>query len=260
MKLACTTDILIPDSEDLSLAVHKAAERGLAGVAISLTPASPFHMGNLSTGSLPFLKEARHHNVRVMCLYGLTIYGREPEAEKSYLKKAVCFSHAAGSELVSLRVGSKPGEAPPEVIREIIADGADFAEDLDVCLGIEPRKDSAVDSLAAALNLIDSVDSTHFGLVYNPAFHRFSDEKLPVNAAEVVKSYLLMIVLTPEEGTDPGATHQALLLLHKAGFSDYVLCHAEGHEAAHLSGAEKETEGLLAYLKELEKEDRFTSC
>ncbi|MBR5901601.1 TIM barrel protein [bacterium] len=260
MKLACSTDLLTPLSDDLGLAVHKAAERKLPGLAISLTPASPFHMGVLEPGNISFLKEARAHRVKVMCLYGLTLFGKEPEAEKSYLKKAICYSHAVGSELVSLRVGFKSGEKPVESLRETIAEAADFAEDLDVCLGIEPRSDSAVDSLSAALDLIDSVDSSHFGLVYNPAFHRFSEEKMPVNAAEVVKSYLLMVVLTPEEGTDPKETHQALLLLHKAGFDDYVLCHAEGHEAQHLCEAREQTEGLLSYLKELEKEDRFTSC
>ncbi|MBO7434800.1 TIM barrel protein [bacterium] len=260
MKLACSTDLLIPLSDDLDAAVHKAAERHLHGLAISLTPASPFHMGILSPGNISFLKEARAHHVKVMCLYGLTLFGREPEAEKSYLKKAVCYSHAVGSELVSLRVGFKPGERPPESLREIIAESADFAEDLDVCLGIEPRIDSAVDSLSSALDLIDSVNSSHFGLVYNPAFHRFSEEKMPINAAEVIKSYLLMVVLTPEEGTDPEETHRSLLLLHKAGFEDYVLCHAEGHEAEHLSEAAEQTEGLMKYLKELEKEDRFTSC
>ena len=119
MKLAATTDLLIPDSNDLELAFHKAFERGLSGMAISLTPTSPFHMGNLSVGAVPFLKEARHHKIDVTCLYGLTLFGREPEAEKSYLKKAICFSHAVGSELVSLRVGAKPGEAPMEVIREL---------------------------------------------------------------------------------------------------------------------------------------------
>lgn len=260
MKLACSTDLLIPLRDDLGAAVHKAAESHLQGLAISLTPASPFHMGILAPGEISFLKDARHHHVKVMCLYGLTLFDKEPEAEKSYLKKAICFSHAVGSELVSLRVGFKPGERPLESLRETIAEAADFAEDLDVCLGIEPRKDSAVDSLAAALDLVDAVDSSHFGLVYNPAFHRFSDEKMPINAAEVVKSYLLMVVLTPEEGADPKETHQALLLLHKAGFDDYVLCHAEGHEAEHLSEAREEIKGLQDYLKELEKEDRFTSC
>ena len=260
MKLACSTDLLIPLSDDLGAAVHKAAERHLHGLGISLTPASPFHMGILDPGEISFIREAREHQVKVMCLYGLTLFDKEPEAEKSYLKKAICFSHAVGSELVSLRVGFKAGERPMESLRETIAEAADFAEDLDICLGIEPRKDSAVDSLSAALDLIDSVDSSHFGLVYNPAFHHFSDEKLPVNAAEVVKSYLLMIVLTPEDGADPRETHKALLLLHKAGFDDYVLCHAEGHEAEDLSEAKEETEGLLAYLKELEKEERFSSC
>lgn len=261
MKLACTTDLLIPDSDDLELAVHRACERNLEGMAISVTPTSPFHMGNLKPGSdLPFLRHARHHKLSVMCLYGLTLFGREPEAEKSYLKKAVCFSHAVGSELVSLRVGIKPGEAPLEVIREIIADGADFAEDLDVCLGIEPVKDSAVDSVSSALDLIDSVDSTHLGFVYDPALHSFSDEKMPVNAAEVIKSYLLMIVLSPSDERNVEETHKALLMLHKAGFEDYVLLNAEGHAAHHMSEAVDEFAGLKAYLTEIGKEERFSSC
>ena len=261
MKLASTTDLLIPDADDLGLAVHKACERGLEGMAISLTPTSPFHMGNLKPGSkLPFLQDARHHKLHIMCLYGLTLFGKEPEAEKSYLKKAICFSHAVGSELVSLRVGIKPGEAPLEVIKEIIADGADFAEDLDVCLGIEPRKDSAIDSVSSALDLIDSIDSTHLGFVYDPALHSFGDEKMPVNAAEVIKSYLLMIVLSPSDERNVEETHKALMLLHKAGFEDYVLLNAEGHAAHHMSEAKEEFAGLKAYLAEIGKEERFSSC
>ena len=260
MKLAATTDLLIPDAEDLGLALHRAAENGLGGVAISLTPTSPFHMGNLKTGDVSFLKEARHHGVEVMCLYGLTLFGKEPEAEKSYLVKAVCFAHAAGAELVSLRVGIKPGEAPLEVIREIIKEGADLAEDLNVCLGIEPRKGSAVDSVSSALDLIDSVDSTHVGLVYDPAAHRFSDEKMPVNAAEAIKSYLLMIVLSPDDELSAEETHKALLLLHKAGFEDYVLVTAEGEFAHHMGEGRENFKGLKDYLGELAKEERFTSC
>lgn len=261
MKLASTTDLLIPDSGDLELAVHKACERGLDGMAISVTPASFFNMENLKPGSsLPFLQHARHHKLQIMCLYGLTLFGKEPEAEKSCLKKAICFSHAVGSELVSLRVGVKPGEAPMEVIKEIISDAADFAEDLDVCLGIEPVKDTAIDSLSAALDLIDSVDSTHLGLVYDPALHSFSDEKMPMNAAEVIKSYLLMIVLSPSDERNVEETHKALLLLHKAGFEDYVLVNAEGHMAHHMSEAVDEFAGLKAYLTEIGKEDRFSSC
>jgi len=260
MKLACTTDLLIPDSDDLILAVHRAGERGLDGLAVSLSPASPFHMGNLKVGDVSFLKEARKHKVEVMCLYGLTLFGKEPEAEKSYLKKAVCFSHAVGSELVSLRVGLKPGEAPLEVIEEIVRDGADLAEDLNVCLGIEPRKGSAVDSLHKALDLIDAVDMSHVGLVYDPAVHRFADEPMPVNAAEAVKSYLLMVVLSPDDDLSPEDTHKALLLLHKAGFEDYVLCNAEGHLAHHKSAALDEFKGLRDYLAELGKEERFSSC
>ena len=88
MKLAATTDLLIPDADDLGLALHRAAENGLSGVAVSLTPTSPFHMGNLKTGDVSFLKEARHHGVEVMCLYGLTLFGKEPEAA-AYLYRRV---------------------------------------------------------------------------------------------------------------------------------------------------------------------------
>lgn len=256
MKLSCTSDLLCPGLPDFCAAVHTAGELGLPGVALSLAPGSPFTVDSFDLGDLSCLYEAQGHHVEIQCLYGLEIPALEPEAEILNLKKAILLAHAFDSQLVTVRPGFKAGERPAEVLVEILKEAADLGADLDVCLGLEPVAGSPCDSLHSALDLIDAADSSHLGLVYNPALHRFSDEKLPVNAAEAVKEYLLMAVLRQGEGGDVKDAHQALLLLHKAGFDDYVLCHDAGG-----AGADRaKIATLLDYVAKLSREERFRPC
>lgn len=256
MKFGCTTDLLSPLNDDLGSVIHHAAELGVSGLALSLTPRSPFTVNSFSIGNLPFMKEARHHHVKIQSLYGLEILGAEPEAEMDYLKQAVLLSHALGSELVSLKLGFRKGAKPLGVAKEIVEETVDFAEDLDICIGIEPALETDLDSVAATLDFIDSFKHQHIGLVYNTALHRFGDEKLPANAAEIIKSYLLMVIIDQDAAGDFMSAHQALLLLHKAGFEDYVVL--SGREGLALD--KEKIQKFKDYLNELKREERFISC
>jgi sugar phosphate isomerase/epimerase len=229
MKASCSTALLTgAGAHDFASYTRLAAELGFHGINIDLGPHSIF-----SPDSFPFhtcghyVRCAQELAVDIHCISGMHISDTTMEQQTLMLRKMICISHALACPLVALTL---PG--PPETdsrrdfrrLIELVRDAVEFAQDIDICLAIEPAAGSCIKSMEHAAEFVDEVDRLNIGIVYNPAYHDMSSEKAPTAAAEIYKSYMLMIRLEPDTATaiTHGRYDELLKIFRTVEFTEYV--------------------------------------
>lgn len=229
MKASCSTALLKGAGvHDFASCTRLAAELGFHGVNIDLGPDSIFSLDTFPFQTCGhYVRFAREHAVEIHCVSGIHISDADMNRQTAMLRKVICVSHALACPLVALTL---PGRAETESMRdyrrliELMRDAVEFAQDIDICLAIEPAADSCADSIERLMEFVDEVDRLNIGIVYNPAYHDMCSEKAPAAAAEIIKSYMLMIRLEPDTATaiTHGQYDEILNIFHTVEFSEYV--------------------------------------
>lgn len=228
MKLSCSSALLAgAGAHTLEEMVATAATLGVAGIFLDL-PASNIDPAGFSfRGSAPLVCVAQAHAIEWQCLRGAPLTPGQSGQQDETLQRLICIAHALACPLVALTAPAhdrgQEFDAAYEAFVAVVQEALDVAQDMDICLAIEPAADTMVRTADHAVDFVDDVARRNLGIIYNPGDPACSGSDEPQQVVSLLKDYLLMVRL---QGADLLAIQRnefdhAIRLVQRAGFHEY---------------------------------------
>jgi len=135
----------------------------------------------------------------------------------------------------------------------VLRETAQCARDFDICLAIEPGAGTLARTLDDAVDLLDDLECSNVGLVYNPGYLAAHEGEAPAQAVPMANEFMLLMELSARQ-TDAvacGVFDEAVRMARAAGYGEYVSVSAvRGTTLRHEHGAQVQRD--LAHLRALE--------
>lgn len=228
MKLSCSSVVLAgAGAHTLEEMVATAAALGVAGIYLDLPAVhlDPACFSFRSSAQLVCLAQARA--IEWQCLRGAPLEPGQADRQDDALQRLICIAHALACPLVALTAPAHDRgldfDRAYEAFVAVVQAALDVAQDMDICLAIEPAPGTMVRTTDHAVDFADDVAHRNLGIVYNPGVLARSGGEEPQQAVSLLKDYLLMVCL---QGNDLLAIQRnefdhPIRLVQRAGFHEY---------------------------------------
>lgn len=257
MKLACTgRQLSCIGATTLIEKCNAAASLGYDGVHLECGRESDIDPASFSlrdTGAI--VQAAVANNMQINSLDAGSFSVKDPEKTQDYLVQCVCIAHALAIPLVSI---SAPPYGEEDAFRkryrtavDLCKDVLEYAEDLDICLGIRPAHATCVATVDEALDFIDDIDQQNMGFIYPPVYLAAVQAEPPEKACDMAHDFMLMILLDSCTSSDvcAGKYDNALNIATEKGFSEFITnaCLSEENAGREKTGLQTVREHLTTW-------------
>jgi sugar phosphate isomerase/epimerase len=230
MKTSCSSALLnAAGARDIPAMLDLASEAGFDGIMLECRAGGGFDAAGFSfRGSGEVVRHAVAREIEIQCIASECLRSCDAEHDGEKLRRDVCIAHALACPLVAFSApplqNKEHTEAEYVATIEIVRDALDCAQDLDICLGIEPAAHTTVKNIDQALDFIDDVDQPGLGVVYPPGYLAHAHGEPPGKAVEMAQDFMLMTRLEGIGVNDleSGVFDEALAALQRSSFTEYL--------------------------------------
>jgi sugar phosphate isomerase/epimerase len=224
MKLSCSSALLAgAGAQSLDDMVVRAAALGVNGILLDL-PATHHDPAAFSfRASAQLVLHAQANAIEWHCVHGAPCAAGRGAQQGEELKRLVCIAHALACPLVSFTAPAAALDDAYDGLVAMVQDAVDIAQDLDICLAIEPAADTLIRTADHAVDFVDDVACRNLGIVYNPGTLAQSGGEEPAAAVAMLRDYLLLVCL---QGADLLAIQRnefdhAVRVVQRTGYHEY---------------------------------------
>ncbi len=228
MKLSCSSALLAgAGAHTLEEMIATAATLGVAGIYLDLPAANIDPVDFSFRSSAQLVCAAQAHALEWQCLRGAPLEPGKVEQQAEVLQRWICIAHALACPLIALAAPAhdrgQEFDRAYEAFVAVVQEALDVAQDMDICLAIEPAADSMVRTADHAVDFVDDVERHNLGIIYNPGYLARSGSDEPQQVVGLLKGYLLMVCL---QGADLLSIQRnefdhPVRLVQRAGFHEY---------------------------------------